>query len=167
MNSAEEALAASVDCLEDKRVSARTMIVLQSLAKWWIQRIGRNAPPGIWSERQSSWQEELRRLSGVNWELADQILLFVGGVPVYPLDRGSMRIAARHGWVDTSAEYEEWQGLFIRVARDGGIDLAELSLGMARVGREFCGSAPKCEECPLRPLLPASGPMAIGDTSDE
>ncbi len=97
----------------------------------------------------------------MSWELADRILLFAGALPVYPLDRASLRIAARHGWMDITAEYEEWQTFFAHGNRDGEIELAQLSLWMARIGREFCGSRTDCDACPLHSLLPARGPVPL------
>jgi endonuclease-3 related protein len=136
--------------------------VLPALAGWWLQNFG-DADAGAEFGKRSleSWQRDLRAVRGVSWELADRILLVVGGLAVYPLDRGSQRIAARHGWIDLSAEYDEWQALFVGGLRDSGVAIADLSDWNARVGREFCGARPKCEACPLKELLPPQGPIPL------
>ncbi len=136
--------------------------VLPALAHWWLNRVGEEDAPAIFAQRPlNAWQEDLRAIRGVSWELADRILLFVAGLAVYPLDRGSVRIAARHGWMDLSAEYDEWQAFFIGSLDDADVDLAGMSYWNARLARDFCGVRAKCEECPLRELLPERGPVPL------
>jgi endonuclease-3 related protein len=138
--------------------------VLPALAEWWLNCVGDRDASAVFGRRPlPAWQEQLRAIRGVSWELADRILLFVGGLAVYPLDRGSMRIAARHGWMDLTAEYDDWQAFFVGGLRETGIDLAEISFWSMRVGREFCGAQPKCNECPLKELLPERGPVPLSD----
>jgi endonuclease-3 related protein len=131
---------------------------LPALAAWWLRSFG-NAEVGADFEKRSleSWQHDLRAVRGV--------LLTVGGLSVYPLDRGSLRIAARHGWMDMSAEYDEWQALFVGGLRYSGIGVDDLFDWNSRIGREFCGVEPQCETCPLKGLLPEQGPLPL--TSEE
>jgi endonuclease III len=134
--------------------------LLVRLARWWHDEIGDNEPSVVLARKAlSDWQTQLRSIRGVSWELADLILLTLGAGPVYPLDRGSRRIVLRHGWLDLTAEYVEWQSFFSRGARDGRVDLRWLWKRTSDVGRKFCGSQPKCEECPLRGILPERGPV--------
>jgi endonuclease III-like uncharacterized protein len=150
------------ECLIAAGHAARHAGVLYRLAHWWLRRIGDRETAAAFQQRSlEASQQELRAIRGVSWELADRILLFGGGLDVYPLDRGSMRIAARHGWMEMTAEYEDWQAFFARRAREAGVDLLELAMGNARLGREFCGVQPKCDECPLKTLLPPRGPLPI------
>jgi endonuclease III-like uncharacterized protein len=136
--------------------------VLPALAEWWIRSFGSHGALADFRQRPlEAWQQELRAIRGVSWELADRILLFAGSLAVYPLDRGSLRIGARHGWVEVSAEYDEWQGFFIGGLREVDGDVAEAALWIARLGKEFCGRRPKCEDCPLKSLLPARGPVVL------
>jgi endonuclease III-like uncharacterized protein len=136
--------------------------VLPPLAKWWLQNFGSAEAGADFGKRPlESWQRELRALGGVSWELADRILLVAGGLAVYPLDRGSQRIAARHGWIDLSADYDEWQAFFVGGSRDSGVALGDLSDWNSRAGRDFCGAQPKCDECPLMSLLPPRGPVPL------
>jgi endonuclease III len=143
---------------------ARDAAVLNALAKWWLETVGDTDAGAVFHERSlETWQTDLRAIRGVSWELANRILLFVGGLSVYPLDRGSMRIAARHGWVDIHADYEDWQAFFVGGAGDRDVDLTQLSHWNRQLGREFCGAQPKCEECPLKALLPPRGPVPLDD----
>ena len=120
---------------------------------------GDKSAPDFRQRRLADWQAELRAVRGVSWELADRILLFAGRLPVYPLDRGSMRIAARHGWIDLTAEYDDWQAFFVH--RDGEFDLREVALWNTLVARGFCGRQPDCDHCPLRTCLPERGPVSL------
>jgi endonuclease-3 related protein len=136
--------------------------VLPALARWWLQNFDdADAGADFGKCPLESWQRELRGIRGVSWELADRLLLVVGGLAVYPLDRGSQRIAARHGWIDLSADYDEWQEFFVGGLRDSGVAFGDLSDWNSRVGREFCGAQPKCESCPLKDLLPEKGPIPL------
>lgn len=141
---------------------------LRNLAHWWLSDNNREAESTAgWDRPVDSLREELRSLSGVNLALADRILLHVGGLIAFPIDRATIRIAARHGWVERSAEYEEWQS-FISRGTDGNWEtLAELNHGFSKAGHEFCATTPQCEGCPLRPLLPASGPVVLMEEGSE
>jgi endonuclease III-like uncharacterized protein len=148
--------------LQEAGHSARKAVCLQALARWWQLRIGDDhSDPTHWTERWHVWRDELRRLHDVSWDMADRILLHVGGIDVMPLDRGAMRVAARHGWIEPSAEYDEWQSFFIRGLNDANLNVGRFSLQVARVGAAYCGKVPRCDECPLRPLLPAGGPIPL------
>ena len=154
-------LAEILDALGQRGNSAA---VLSALAQWWLNRVGDEEASAVFALRPlDAWQKELRAIRGVNWELADRILLFVAGLTVYPLDRGSLRIAARHGWMDLAAEYDEWQSFFVGGLRDAQTGPADMSFWNTRVGRDFCGARANCEGCPLKELLPERGPVPLED----
>ncbi|HLJ10601.1 MAG TPA: hypothetical protein VKU82_05400 [Planctomycetaceae bacterium] len=148
------------DLLDQAGFPGRKAGLLCALAKWWLRNFGDN-DADFAKLSLDRWQNDLRAIRGVNWELADRILLHVGKLAVYPLDRGSMRICARHGWMEIAAEYDEWQAFFAKGSQDADLDLALISEWFRRLGREFCGSRPKCDECPVKSLLPARGPLTI------
>jgi endonuclease III len=153
-----------VEILEANHQAAGCARTLYGCANWWQQIFCKDAGPADFTQRSlESWQEELRAIPGVNWEMADRILLVVGRQAVYPLDRGSMRIVARHGWVATEADYDEWQTFFRRGLHDSHASLAELAHWSLSVGRDYCRSEPKCDECPLRSLLPERGPVQLSE----
>lgn len=161
LDSPAETAAAGVDVIAQaaKPVprSRQRAAALKELARWWTRRFGELAAAD-WGGAFESSRAELSRIRGVGIALVDRILLFVGGLPAYPLERSSIRVACRHGWQGLEAEYEEWQTFFVPGLEQDGIDLREFSLLMMQVGADFCGSTPKCEACPLKPLLPAGGP---------
>ena len=132
---------------------------LQALAWWWLDRCG-EGDAAEWEESTETLRAELLSIRGVSVELADRLLLFVVGRSVYPVDRASVRVTVRHGWLGPEAEYDEWQAQFVQgLDRESG-DLQRISLWLRRIGQDFCGPAPRCEACPLRPLLPPAGPCA-------
>ena len=105
-------------------------------------------------------REELLTINGVGAATADAVLLFGLRRPVYPLDRATYRVLARHGWADADAGYDEARDVVERLGAGDPQTLARLSAWFERIGREFCrAGAPKCERCPLRPFLPESGPV--------
>jgi endonuclease III-like uncharacterized protein len=148
--------------------SERLAGTLRALAGWWLDddsRAGESAEG--WNRPVETLRNELRSLTGVSLTLADRILLYVGGRPVFPIDRPTIRIAGRHGWMDSSAEYDEWQAFFARGANDSGDALIELHQWFSEAGREFCGPKPRCELCPLRSRLPPSGPTSLGEEGSD
>lgn len=150
------------DVLDAADQPAKKAAVLYELAKWWLSHVAEADALAVFRSRSlEDWQNGLRAIRGVSWDLADRILLFVGGRAVYPLDRGSMRIAVRHGWLDVAAEYDDWQEFFVSSAGKYGVNLEQLWRWNVKVGRDFCGRNPDCENCPLKTLLPECGPVAM------
>lgn len=101
---------------------------------------------------------ELRRrllaLPGVGNETADAILLYALGHAVPVADEYLRRIAERHRLMDAGMKYEALTELTRRAfASDPESSQARLfnefhALTVA-VGKAHCGSAPRCEGCPL------------------
>lgn len=109
----------------------------------------------------SQLRDELLTVNGVGPTTADSLLLFALNRPVYPIDRASYRVFLRHGWIDPDAGYDDARDAVEHLAPDDPDTLAEFSLAMERIGRDFCrASVPKCERCPLRPFLPEGGPIS-------
>ena len=105
-------------------------------------------------------QDELRSVNGVGPASADAILLFALGRPVYPVDRATYRILARHGWIDRDASYEDARDIVEQLAPADPATLAELSAWFERLGKDHCrASVAKCDRCPLQPFLPEGGPI--------
>jgi endonuclease-3 related protein len=159
---AEARTAGIAEYLKSNGQSSRSARALHSLADWWLQDSGRDSEsPLAWERPAEAFREELRALPGVSLTLADRILLFVGGLPVFPVDRAALRIACRHGWMEQTAEYDEWQSFFTRESAEARIQLTDLAHWLSAIGGEFCGAKPQCEQCPLRALLPACGPVPL------
>jgi endonuclease-3 related protein len=135
---------------------AKAAASLRRLVRWVTGRLDT-----IESAPTESLREELRGLRGIGPATADAILLGGLGRPAYPIDRGTYRILVRHGWIDTTAGYDEARSLVEQPAADDSPALRALSHGLGRVAVEFCRpTVPRCERCPLRAFLPANGPIA-------
>jgi endonuclease-3 related protein len=141
----------------NKPPSVRTLRTLQRIAAWIAQLGGFDALESIPTE---ALREGLRSLNGVGPAGADAILLHALKRPAYPVDRATYRILLRHGWIDSSADYDEARGRVENLASGESTALADLSGWFERVGAVFCrATVAKCERCPLRPFLPDGGPI--------
>jgi endonuclease III related protein len=146
--------------------SVKTLAPLKQLASWFVERgdLGDFSVAGL--------RDALAGLKGIGVAGADAILLFALKQPTYPVDRGSFRIMVRHGWLDSTATYEEARDALIDAAaaatgacnQDQASLLNDLAPALEQVGRTFCRlSAPRCDGCPLESFLPEGGPRAGND----
>ena len=132
--------------------------LLRSVAEWWIGQFGDECSPQ-WSRGLEFYRESLRRIRGLGPATVDELLMHVARLPVFPLDRGTLRVAIRHGWVDLPLEDDETQNFFVRGLQSSKIDPRSFSLLVTRVAANHCGREPQCDGCPLQPLLPPGGPL--------
>jgi endonuclease III related protein len=137
-------------------------------------------------------REQLLALNGVGPETADSILLYAGQHPIFVVDAYTKRIAARHGILPETAKYEDFRLLFERALSGGvkpatnspdllqgaGHSPSRMSLAartplaqvfnemhglLVGVGKNYClKSRPRCDLCPLKPLLPQPQPQNTG-----
>ena len=106
-------------------------------------------------------RKELLALPAVGPETADAILLYALGHPVMVVDEYLRRITLRHGLVpaERKLKYEELQKLALDAfATDAQETLLahfnEFHALIVEVGKNHCGPQPRCEGCPLAPMLP-------------
>ena len=98
-------------------------------------------------------REELLHVPGIGPETADDILLYACDKPVFVVDAYTRRMLSRHGLATDAIKYEELRGLF-----EGNLD-ADLHVFkeyhglIVNTGKDFCRRTPRCERCPLRPML--------------
>jgi endonuclease-3 related protein len=107
-------------------------------------------------------REKLMSVHGIGPETADSILLYAGNHPVFVVDAYTHRIFGRHGITDGKPDYEKVRAL-IEASIPQSADLFnEFHALIVNTGKNWCRkSAPRCEECPLRPLLPANSPLSM------
>lgn len=138
------------------RFSPREALTLQRLARVLVN-LSIDGLDTIPTER---LREALGSIRGLGLAAADRLLLDGLDRPVYPVDRGSYRVAVRHGWIDPDAGLEEARSAFERVGDGDARVLHALSRDLRAVADEFCRPArPRCDRCPLRPFLPEGGPV--------
>lgn len=106
-------------------------------------------------------REKLLAVHGIGPETADSILLYAGNHPVFVVDAYTHRILRRHGITDGKPDYERVRS-FIEASLPQRPELFnEFHALIVNTGKNWCRkSAPRCEECPLHSLLPASSPFS-------
>jgi endonuclease-3 related protein len=149
-------------------VSVKTLWVVKRLAQWLVdQGRGENGNALDLTQPSDDLREQLAAIRGISVAAADALLLHGFARPTYSVDRASYRILIRHGWIDSSATYDEARDLLTghawRLSHEDEAEqtviLAQLAHGMSKTGREFCrAGGPRCSGCPLEPVLPEGGP---------
>ena len=106
-------------------------------------------------------REKLLAVHGIGPETADSILLYAGNHPVFVVDAYTHRIFGRHGITDGKPDYEKVRAL-IEGAIPRQVELFnEFHALIVNTGKNWCRkSAPRCDGCPLRALLPSDSPLA-------
>lgn len=109
----------------------------------------------------SELRERLLGVHGIGPETADSILLYAGGLPVFVVDAYTHRVFSRHGWIDFDADYHRIQDYAQGELPQDVRLYNEYHALLVRLGKDYCRkSKPKCDECPLREMLPDGGPLA-------
>jgi endonuclease-3 related protein len=108
----------------------------------------------------SELREKLLSVHGIGRETADSILLYAGNHPIFVVDAYTHRIFGRHGLTDGKPEYENVRAMIEASIPQTAELFNEFHALIVNTGKNWCRkSAPRCEECPLRSLLPASSPF--------
>jgi len=113
----------------------------------------------------------LLAIPGIGPETADSMLLYAGGQPSFVVDAYTRRIFARHGWCAETADYHELQTACVTALSHrppaGRLDYwGDYHAQLVAVGKDFCRPRkPRCDNCPLRPLLPIPDAEAAGRAS--
>lgn len=129
---------------------------LQNLMRWLADR----AEGDVQRLRdcdQQALREELLALNGIGPETADSILLYALDMPAMVVDAYTLRIWARHGWIDYEADYHALQEHLSCELPDDPAIYNELHALIVEVGKRWCKPKPKCDGCPLQELLPDGG----------
>jgi endonuclease-3 related protein len=120
----------------------------------------------------SAVRERLLAIHGIGPETADSMLLYAGGHHSFVVDAYTKRIFSRHNWTgksrkqkaegekNTEASYNQLK-LLCESSLNQKTGAARLDYWqdyhaqLVMVGKHFCRPrAPRCDECPLKPLLP-------------
>jgi endonuclease-3 related protein len=105
-------------------------------------------------------REKLLAVHGIGRETADSILLYAGNHPIFVVDAYTHRIFGRHGLTDGKPEYENVRATIEASIPQTAQLFNEFHALIVNTGKNWCRkSAPRCEQCPLRSLLPANSPL--------
>jgi len=99
-------------------------------------------------------------INGIGPETADSLLLYAGGHHSFVVDAYTKRIFSRHQWSPAEADYDEVKALCESSLdeKPGSKQLdywQDYHAQLVMVGKHYCRKRePRCDECPLRRLLP-------------
>ena len=111
-------------------------------------------------------RERLLAIHGIGPETADCMLLYAGDHLSFVIDAYTQRIFARHDWLPATATYAEAQracaGALKNKPPAESLDYwQDYHAQIVMVGKSYCRPRePRCDQCPLKPLLPRSAPSA-------
>jgi endonuclease-3 related protein len=107
-------------------------------------------------------REKLLSVHGIGPETADSILLYAGNHPVFVVDAYTHRIFGRHGITDGKPDYETVRAMIETSLPPQAELFNEFHALIVNTGKNWCRkNAPRCEECPLRSMLPSNSPLSI------
>lgn len=130
---------------------------LRNLLRFVVERYD-GSLEAMFRTNPSSLREELLTIHGIGPETADAILLYAGGLPTFVVDTYTHRILARHGWIGYDALYDEIKDHFESALPADAMLYNEYHALLVRIGKDYCKrAAPKCDACPLAPMLPPCG----------
>jgi endonuclease III related protein len=98
-------------------------------------------------------RRELLRVHGIGPETADSILLYALRRRKFVVDAYTRRFLSRHGLIEPGASYAEIQSLFEQGLPPSRRLYNEYHALIDRLGKEYCRTRPRCDLCPLNPLL--------------
>ena len=106
-------------------------------------------------------REQLLEVNGIGPETADSILLYAGDHLSFVIDAYTKRIFSRHSWVNHKADYDKMkqlceQSLSQKTGPDRLDYWQDYHAQLVMIGKHFCRPTnPRCDTCPLQPLLPS------------
>jgi endonuclease III related protein len=118
-----------------------------------LERMARVPTPAL--------REELLSIWGIGPETADSILLYAFERPVFVVDAYTQRVLRRHG-LHPGGGYESVRTFLERNLADRPDLYNDFHAQFVWVGHRHCRPTPRCEECPLRPLLPRGRALPAG-----
>lgn len=99
---------------------------------------------------------QLLAVRGVGPETADSILLYALELPVFVVDAYTRRIFGRLGLLSGLEGYADIQGCFHGHLPAQVPLYNEYHALIVRLGKDVCRPRPRCGDCPLAPICPAS-----------
>jgi endonuclease-3 related protein len=97
-------------------------------------------------------RRELLTVHGIGPETADSILLYAFDKHVFVIDAYTKRFLTRHRIVSQEIDYHTLQDLFASKLTADVKMFNEYHALIVRLGKEFCRTRARCEQCPLNYL---------------
>lgn len=97
-------------------------------------------------------RKELLAVHGIGPETADSILLYALEKPIFVVDAYTRRILHRHHLCAEDDGYAELQAIFMDHLQEDAAHFNEFHAQIVNIGKDFCRTRPRCEECPLNGL---------------
>jgi endonuclease-3 related protein len=116
--------------------------------------------PRLFAGDTETVRARLLDISGIGPETADSLLLYAGGHHSFVVDAYTKRIFSRHHWCSPNADYDAVKALCELALKQKPpserLDYwQDYHAQLVMVGRHYCRKGePRCQVCPLRPLLP-------------
>lgn len=110
-------------------------------------------------------RHKLLAVNGIGPETADSILLYALEKPVFVVDAYTRRILHRHHLAKIDVTYHEMQELFMRHLKPDVFHFNEYHAQIVNIGKDFCRTKPKCEQCPLNGFNWSSSSSSKGPQS--
>jgi endonuclease-3 related protein len=104
-------------------------------------------------------REQLLGVWGVGPETADSMLLYAARRPVFVVDAYTQRVLVRHELAPAETNYAGTQRQLMDGLPQDVKYYNEYHALLVRVGKQHCGTKPRCDGCPLSPELPPRGPI--------
>ncbi len=154
--------AALMDALAAIPRGPQKATVLNRLAAWWNGEFGDDASPD-WTAGLEYYRHAVRGIRGIGPETADRLLLIAAELPVFPIDRGTLRIAVRHGWLDLPVDDEQAQAAMLSTFEADAATMQQAARHLKMISARYCGRVPDCPSCPLLNFLPEGGPLHVDE----
>ncbi|OQA56179.1 MAG: endonuclease III [Candidatus Omnitrophica bacterium ADurb.Bin277] len=101
-------------------------------------------------EKTLGLRKKLLNVKGIGRETADSILLYALGKRSFVIDAYTKRIFSRHRLMQEDGDYDDWKAVFEKaLPRRVGL-YNDFHAQIVRLAKEFCGTAARCHNCPLR-----------------
>ena len=107
-------------------------------------------------------RKTLLEINGIGPETADSIILYAAQQTSFVVDAYTKRIFSRHHWIKEAASYDDVKTLceqnLIAPCDQSLLDhWQDYHAQLVAVGKDYCRPrSPRCQECPLQPLLPST-----------
>ena len=135
---------------------------LKNLVRWLVERFDGSVARAFELDT-GPLREELVGINGVGLETADSILLYAADKLTFVVDTYTYRVLRRHELVEQDCDYEGLKQ-FCEDHLPADLTVYQQCHGyFVEVGKQHCRPKPRCEQCPLRPFLPAGGLPCLDD----